>query len=420
MRCLGRGFDLGFGAFLLAAVAASAGAAEIEVAPEDDLQAAIAGAMAGDRLRLGAGRHQGPVTVDKRLTLVGADGAVVEGNGRGSVITVTAPEVTIERLTVSGSGTDVPGMDSGILVRRSATGATIAGNRLEGNLFGVYLHGAAGSQVSDNTILGRSDLRLSEAGNGVSIWNAPGAKVTGNDIRFGRDGIFVNASRHNVFENNRFADLRFAIHYMYTHDSKVVGNVSRGNHVGWALMYSDRLEVHDNTSIGDRDHGLLLNYVNSSAISGNVVRSSEGKCLFIYNAHKNRIRGNRFEGCPIGIHFTAGSERNEVYGNAFIGNETQVKYVGSRHVVWSHEGRGNFWSDNAAFDLDGDGIADRPYRPNDIVDDVLWRYPQAKLLLNSPAVDLLRFAQQHFPGLTPGGVVDTAPLVSPPDIRGGT
>ncbi|MFN2332757.1 MAG: NosD domain-containing protein, partial [Halomonas sp.] len=89
---------------------------------------------------------------------------------------------------------------------------------------GVYLHGAAGSLVEDNVIVGRDDLRTAEAGNGVSIWNAPGAQVIGNTISQGRDGIFVNVSKDNVFADNTFTGLRFAIHYMYTNDSQVTGN----------------------------------------------------------------------------------------------------------------------------------------------------------------------------------------------------
>jgi nitrous oxidase accessory protein len=89
---------------------------------------------------------------------------------------------------------------------------------------------------------------------------------------------------------------------------------------------------------------------------------------------------------------------------------------GTRRVEWTQAGVGNDWSDNAAFD--GDGIADREYRPNDLVDDLLWRYPQAKLLLNSPAVSVLRFAQSRLPALYPGGVVDTAPLMAPRHIGG--
>jgi nitrous oxidase accessory protein len=305
-------------------------------------------------------------------------------------------------------------MDSAILVNRTAQRAVIRGNRMTGNLFGVYLHGAAGSLVENNVIIGRDDLRMAEAGNGVSIWNAPGARVIGNTIRQGRDGIFVNVSKNNVFSENTFTDLRFAIHYMYTNDSQVIGNRSRGNHVGWAIMYSSNLEIRGNVSEGDRDHGLMLNTTNRSEITGNTVRDGGEKCLFMYNANQNLLAGNQFERCPIGIHFTAGSEGNVVTGNGFIANRTQVKYVGTRYLDWAHEGRGNYWSDNPAFDLDGDGIAERPYRPNDVMDEVLWTLPQAKVLANSPAVQIVRWSQSRFPALFPGGVVDTAPLMQPP------
>jgi nitrous oxidase accessory protein len=205
-------------------------------------------------------------------------------------------------------------------------------------------------------------------------------------------------------------------------------------------------------SDGDRDHGFLFNYANASQITGNSVigrlqpnerwatvgmrskgdkehavpaddvapnagsgfRPGPTKCVFIYNANQNRFRDNWFEGCEIGIHFTAGSERNEVVGNAFIRNRNQVKYVSTRYVDWSKDGRGNYWSDNPAFDLNGDEVGDSAYRPNDLMDKVLWTAPQAKLLANSPAVQVIRWAQAQFPALLPGGVVDSHPLMKPP------
>jgi nitrous oxidase accessory protein len=70
----------------------------------------------------------------------------------------------------------------------------------------------------------------------------------------------------------------------------------------------------------------------------------------------------------------------------------------------------------AGFDLDGDGRADQPYRPNDLVDQVVWRHPMAKLLLNSPALKVLQWAQSTFPAIYPGGVTDSAPLMNAPRI----
>ena len=396
------------------ASASQAVAGERLVTPGTLLQPVIDATLPGDTVRLAAGRHAGPIIIDRRLSLVGDPGAVLVGPGSGSVVTITAPDVRINGMEISGSGIDLPAMDSAILVQQSAPRAVIRDNRLLDNLFGVYLHGANGSIVRDNVITGRKDLRLAEAGNGVSLWNAPDAEVIGNTISHGRDGIFVKVSKHNNFENNTFSDLRFAIHYMYTNDSRIVGNRSRGNHVGWAIMYSKGLEIRDNVSDNDRDHGLMLNSTNDSKVVGNIVRGGGEKCVFVYNANRNSIVENWFEGCPIGIHFTAGSEGNLMSGNAFVANRMQVKYVGTRYVDWASEGRGNYWSDNPAYDLDGDGIADRPYRPNDVMDEILWTLPQAKVLVSSPAVQMVRWAQAHFPALYPGGVVDSAPLMRPP------
>jgi nitrous oxidase accessory protein len=357
------------------------------------------------------------VTLDRPLSLEGQPGAVVEGDGTGSVITVRGAGAVIRGLEIVGSGSDGSAIDAGISLERTATGAVVEGNRLVGNLHGISVHGAQDSVVRSNVIEGRQDPRVNSRGNGVYVWNAPGTVVEDNDIRWGRDGIFANASKNNTFRNNLFRDLRFAVHYMYTNNSEVSGNVSVGNTLGYALMFSNRIIVRDNLSLGDHTHGLMLNYANNAEVSGNLVRGgTHEKCTFIYNAHKNRIEGNRFEGCEIGIHFTAGSERNEITGNAFIGNRTQVKYVGTRHVEWSADGRGNFWSDHPAFDLDGDGIADGAFRPNDLMDHILWSQPSAKMLLGSPAVQLVRWSQAAFPATLPGGVLDSAPLMVAPDI----
>lgn len=401
---------------VIAPAAAGAGTTrggERVVAPGEPIQPLLDALPPGATIRLTQGRHAGPLRIERPLALLGEAGAVLAGPGTGSVVVVSAPDVRIEGLEITGSGLDTPAMDSAILLTQAAVRARVRSNRLVDNLFGVYVHGAAASVIENNLISGRRDLRLPEAGNGVAIWNAPGAQVIGNAIRHGRDGIFVKTSSHNVFANNTFDELRFAIHYMYTNDSRIVGNRSRGNHVGWAIMYSDRLEIRDNVSDGDRDHGLMLNSTNRSQVVGNVVRGGREKCVFVYAANDNLLKDNWFEGCPIGIHFTAGSERNTITGNAFVGNRNQVKYVGTRYLDWVHEGRGNYWSDNPAFDLDGDGIADRPYRPNDVVDAILWTLPAAKVLVNSPAVQMVRWAQARFPALYPGGVVDSAPLMRP-------
>ena len=128
----------------------------------------------------------------------------------------------------------------------------------------------------------------------------------------------------------------------------------------------------------------MLHTTHKSDMAQNFIYGTGEKCLFVYTSASNDIHDNRFEQCGVGVHFTGGSENNKFYGNSFLSNELQVKYTGLRDYEWSHNGRGNYWSDNPAFDLDGDGIADSAYRPNTLVDWVLWRYPLAKLLDRKP------------------------------------
>lgn len=415
MTALSYGYKALLAGALCNAVMAIAARAEIlAVRPQDgELAAAIAKAQPGDVLRLESGEHAGPVVIDKPLTLTGDDGASIVGDAHGSVIVVDAPDVVISSLIIKGSGSSHDTIDSGIKLTSRAERAIVENNQLIGNLVGVDIHGAKDSRVGGNVIEGRLDRRMNDRGNGVYLWNAPGAIIERNDIAGGRDGIFVSTSSRNILRDNRMRDLRFAIHYMYANHSEVSGNTSRNNHLGFALMFSSDIVVRRNESQNDRDHGVMLNFVNDSKIEGNTVRDGGDKCLFMYNANKNSLFNNRFEGCRIGIHFTAGSERNEVWGNAFVGNRTQVKYVGSTDHDWSLNGVGNYWSDQAAFDINNDGVADQPYRPNDVIDRLLWTQPSAALLLGSPAVQLVRWAQSSFPSLLPGGVVDTAPLMRP-------
>lgn len=377
------------------------------------LIATLQSAEDGDVIELSPGHYQGNFIIDKSVKLMGQEGVILDGQNFGSVIKIIAADVTVKDIYIKGSGSDHEEADSGIFIDRNAHRALIENNYLDGNLIGVYVWGQKDSKVINNIIIGRQDHRINDRGNGVYVWNAPGAYVAFNDIIYGRDGIFVNASKKNRFIGNRFRDLRFAVHYMYTHDSEISDNVSIGNHSGYSLMFSDRLTVKRNYSFNDEKHGILLNYANKSTFEDNKVVKSTDKCVFIYNSNRNSFRGNWFEGCAIGVHFTGGSESNIMADNSFLNSQNQVKYVGTRWVEWSDQGKGNFWSDHPVFDLNGDGISENSYKPNDLVDQMIWRHPFAKSLLTSPAVKMLRWAQGQFPALYPGGVIDRSPLMQP-------
>jgi nitrous oxidase accessory protein len=124
------------------------------------------------------------------------------------------------------------------------------------------------------------------------------------------------------------------------------------------------------------------------------------------------LKGNQVIGNRVGAHVWAGSIHNDVDGNDFIQNQEQVRYVATRDEPWGVK-QGNYWSNYAGWDANGDGVGDVPYEANDLVDRLTWKHPLAKLLLNSPAVHSLRLIARQFPLLRAPSIVDRRPRLQP-------
>lgn len=421
-----------FGIAMLAALPLALPAAEIPVAAgAESLRAALAAAEDGDELLLAPGEYRGNFSIDRSLTLVGDGKAVFDGEGQGDTIRVRAPDVTLRGIEVRHSGLNLTDMNAGVFVEKQADGITIEDSHFEGNAFGIWLDASPNPRILRNTVHGTPEIRSQDRGNGIHLYAVNGGLVEGNEVWDTRDGIYIDTSNDNVLRGNTLHHLRYGVHYMYSYSNEVVDNLTHDTRTGYALMQSKYLTVTGNRSVGDGNYGILMNYITDSLIAGNEVREvqrgtspntgagaiigAEGKALFMYNSLFNEIRDNLFSGAEIGIHMTAGSEDNSIHGNAFVDNRTQVKYVNNRMQEWSRDGAGNYWSDYLGWDRNEDGLGDTAYEPNDAVDKVLWKYPLAKLLLNSPAVQTLRWVQSEFPVFRPQGVRDSHPRMVPPD-----
>lgn len=248
--------------------------------------------------------------------------------------------------------------------------------------------------------------------------------IAGNELWHTRDGIYVDNSNDNLFDGNHLHDMRYGLHFMFSNRNTLSNNLTQRTRTGLTLMQSRQMTVQNNRSEFDQNYGILMNYITYSTIRDNYVtdvqegqgdsvhiQGGEGKGIFIYNSLFNEITGNEFHNNTLGIHLTAGSEDNKIYRNAFINNQSQVKYVAVRYQEWSVNGVGNYWADYLGWDRNNDGIGDVPYEPNDNVDRLLWTYPQVKLLMNSPSIELLRLVQRVFPVVKYPGVQDSYPLM---------
>ena len=105
---------------------------------------------------------------------------------------------------------------------------------------------------------------------------------------------------------------------------------------------------------------------------------------------------------------------NVAAGNTFLNNDYPValdmRYSDNR---FDDGHSGNYWGENEAYDLNGDGLSDVPYSPVSAFAFLSKQYPDLSLLAKSPAVAAIAVAERVFPSLRPSDIVDEHPLIRP-------
>ncbi len=386
-------------------------AAEYVIEPGQSIAAVVQQAGIGDTIIVKLGYYPTHLVITKPLHLKCLNRPTLDGGNVADVIRVKSPDVTIEGCIISNSGSDLTAQNAGIYLEPGSDRAIIQHNIINYTLFGLWIEKVKDIKVIGNNITGMRDLASAQRGNGVQLYNSSGAQIIDNHISFTRDGIYVDVSNHAVFRGNRLHHLRYGTHYMNSNYNVWENNESYLNRGGLALMEVRNQTVRNNHAWGNSDHGIMLRTITDSVIENNIV-SGNGRGFFIYDAEFNVLRNNLIIANRVGVHLWAGSIHNEVEGNDLINNREQIKYVASKDEYWGVK-TGNYWSNYFGWDRNGDGIGDVPYEANDLVDHLTWKYPAAKLLLNSPAVQTLRLVSRQFPLLRATSIVDKHPRMSP-------
>jgi nitrous oxidase accessory protein len=379
--------------------------------------AALAAARPGDTVRVAAGVYLGGLVVDRSVVLLGERGAVLDGEGRGTVVMVAADSVVLRGFVIRESGRSLDRDEAAVKVVRSA-GSMVLENRIEDALHGIYLLEARGTVVAGNEIVG--DRRLAEArrGNGIHLHNSRESRLEGNTVRGVRDGIYFSFSSVSQVLDNEISETRYGLHYMYSDDNLFQGNTFRRNAAGAAIMFSKRLvfrENHFTEHIGYRAYGVLLQtservVAERNRIEGNLVG------IFFDNSVGNLFRENLVVGNGTGIDMLTSAEGNRFTSNVIMGNRTAVRTArGGGKNEWAVDGRGNYWGDRGIFDLDGDGLGDRPYRVGDPFATLAALRPVLEIFTGTPAALALSWAEQAFPVFGLPRIEDPAPLQRIPE-----
>lgn len=379
------------------------------------LQALIASAPSGATLRVPQGVYTGPIVIDKPLTLI-SEGAVLDGHGQGTIVHVTAPDVTLKGFVLKNSGRSLAHEDSAILVE--APRATIEENTLSDVLFGIYLKNAPGSVIRRNKIVG-VDLSEAERGDAIRVWYSSDVLIQENETYNARDAIIWYSQNVSVW-GNRFVGGRYGIHLMYAQEIRIEENVLLKNFVGIYAMYSRGVTIAKNLFLGHRGpsgYGIGLKDSDSVSVAENVI-ADNSVGVFVDNSPSAPeapvvFRKNLFAYNETAVMMLPSVRGDLFTENSFIENFEHVGVAGGGQLVGNLWER-NFWGDYLGYDADGDGLGDLPYKSERLVEDLLDRHPQMKLFLYSPAIQALEFAARALPIFQPQPkLIDPQPLMTP-------
>ena len=424
-RLLGR-FDRRRALIVPSRTAAKAAALVLFIGPatnanaESTLQQRLDNAPRGTTIVVQQGTYAGPIVIRGPLVVVGEGRPVIDGQGKGSVVTIEGDGVVLRGFVVRNSGREVTEEAAGI----SATGNrhVIEDNTIENVYFGIHLSGGENHVVRGNRIV-PGEHHGARPGHGLNVWNTRNSKFIGNHIADARDGIYLSFTDGVAIEGNDITRCRYAVHSMYSRNATIIGNDLIANLLGAALMLSDRLELRGNRIERHRDgssaYGVLLKDIDNLVATDNIIRSN---LIGIYaegvaeqaSSHA-QLSGNTISGNAVGLALQATAAMT-VNGNNFTDNLTDVRSLGA-HISpatrWSRDGRGNFWGEYRGFDANGDGVGDIPHTVDGVMDVLLQRNPGVQAFLYTPAHLALEAAARMFPiSRREPVLVDPAPVIA--------
>jgi len=253
-----------------------------------NIQEAIQRATTGDTINVAAGTYTEHIIINKSVSLIGAanNPTIIDGNNSGTVVAITASNVTFKNFTVKNSGTVSDNGDGGIVLSGS-TGSIINDNLITNNLYGILVgiyqgdtskdtyssgntisgntikassadgiyvdKGSNGNTIQNNSISGTTG---SADGDGIYFWMSEGNTVTGNNINNNvKNGIEISGNVNSTLNNNTISSNTI-------HDNNI-GVMIRNAHAGTQFAPVTNNKIYNNTLVNlyaDPDTGLDISH----------------------------------------------------------------------------------------------------------------------------------------------------------------
>ena len=374
------------------------------------IQSALTIASDGDTILVSAGHYrEGNLAITKKITLKGIQHPILDGEKKYEIISIQSNGVVIDGFRIVHSGVSSLDDISGLKVY-DRKNVIIKNNILEDTFFGIYIQNGSNCLIQNNQIVAYNKEEQ-QSGNGIHCWKSDSMQIVGNSVSGHRDGIYFEFVTHSlIWRNHSNENMRYGLHFMFSHNDSYIGNDFRNNGAGVAVMYSHGVKMLNNVfeeNWGDGAYGLLLKEITDSHIEGNsFVKNTSG--IYMEGASRITMQKNIFKSNGWALKIQASCMDINVSKNNFIGNTFDV---GTNGTLVLNKFDNNYWDKYEGYDLNKDKIGDIPYRPVSMYSIIIEKNPSAMLLFRSFFASLLDKTEKVIPSLTPEMLKDNKPMM---------
>ncbi|MDX2048396.1 MAG: nitrous oxide reductase family maturation protein NosD [Chitinophagaceae bacterium] len=354
---------------------------------------------------------EGNVHITRSITIIGEAGAVLDGENKNELLTISGKNITVKNILFRNAGYSALNDFAAIKII-DASGILLESNSILNSYFAIHVSNSINFSIRNNTITGnpRSEQLT---GNGIHLWKCSHASIENNHIQGHRDGIYFEFVTESIIQKNTSEkNIRYGLHFMFSHSDHYIQNTFRNNGAGVAVMYSKKVRMEKNhfeENWGPSAYGILLKEITDSYISNNIfLKNTAG--IYMEGSSRMEIHENIFKNNGWAVKVQASCDDNNFYHNNFMGNSFDVATNGTMVLNKFYS---NYWDKYEGYDMNKDGTGDVPYHPVSMYAMIVEQNPTTLILLRSFMVSLLEKTEKAIPSLTPENLVDNKPLLKP-------
>jgi nitrous oxidase accessory protein len=380
--------------------------------PVNSLRKAVMMARNGDTVLLKNGVYkEGNVLITASITLLGEDNTILDGEHKHELLTISGQHITVKKIRFRNAGYSALNDFASIKII-DASFIVLEGNTILHSYFAIHVSNSTYCTIRNNVIAGDPTTEQM-TGNGIHLWKCSNALIEGNYVTGHRDGIYFEfVTESTILKNTSEQNIRYGLHFMFSHSDNYLMNVFRKNGAGVAVMYSKKVRMQGNhfeENWGPSAYGILLKEITDSRITNNIfLKNTVG--IYMEGSSRLDIGSNAFKNNGWAVRVQASCDENIFHRNNFHGNSFDVATNGTMMLNKFYN---NYWDKYEGYDINKDGIGDLSYHPVSMYAMIVEQNPATLMLMRSFMVSLLDKAEKAIPSLTPENLVDEKPMIKP-------